>query len=101
MTDVERRAPVPLYVTDDQIAVELFGDAPQAKTDWRVLRERLQRHGLPPVDPLTNRRYWPAVRAFLDRRHGLRHDQGAYSVDGEESFDEDQGRTRTRSAAAR
>ena len=30
-----------------------------------------EREGLPRIDPMTGCRYWPAVRVFLDRRHGL------------------------------
>ena len=45
----------------------------------------LEREGLPRVDPLMGGRYWPAVRAFWDRRYGLR-DAEVLQPDGEEDL---------------
>lgn len=62
------KAPPTLYVTDGEIA-KVLG----VSTDkWKQIATVLSRKGLPPPSPLfENRRYWPAVKAFLDRRHGL------------------------------
>ncbi len=74
----------PLYVSDGQIA-KILG---LEERTWREIAAVLTRSGLPRHDPLFGGlRYWPAVRAFLDRRYGL----GASSVprhpDGEENLD--------------
>ena len=42
------------------------------KTGRVAIRELEKRQVFPPKDPLFgNKRYWPAVRAFLDARSGL------------------------------
>lgn len=57
-----------LYLDDKQIADEL--GIPVA--EWRENAAVLTQDGLPAPNPLFgNRRYWPAVRAFLDRLEGL------------------------------
>ncbi|WP_244473018.1 hypothetical protein [Methylobacterium sp. Leaf100] len=38
---------------------------------WFGLAHVLERHGLPRIDPQFGGRYWPAVKAFLDRHMGL------------------------------
>lgn len=42
-----------------------------------VHRERLEREGMPKKDELMNGWYEPAIRAWLDRRHGLGHGRSA------------------------
>jgi hypothetical protein len=59
----------PLYPTEKQIAEKVFGRGSLA--EWRAFAAVQERHGLPQIDPMTGRRYLPAVLAFLDRRHGL------------------------------
>lgn len=61
---------LPLYPDEDQIARAVLG--PDRARDWCGLAQLLERHGFPRVDPQFGGRYWPAVRAYLDRRHGLR-----------------------------
>lgn len=57
-----------LYLDDKQIA-RVLGIPVE---EWRVNAVVLARQGLPEPDALFGgRRYWPAVRAFLDRRNGL------------------------------
>nr|WP_183368075.1 winged helix-turn-helix domain-containing protein [Gellertiella hungarica] len=49
----------------------------------------LDKIGFPKPDPLfADRRYWPAVKAFLDRRYGLAaaSGQGIPALDGVESW---------------
>nr|DAH75532.1 MAG TPA: Redirecting phage packaging protein C packaging protein, DNA Binding.0A [Caudoviricetes sp.] len=57
-----------LFMTDAEIA-----DALGIKTaDFKEKAIVLQRDGFPLPDPLfERRRYWPAVRAWLDRRYDL------------------------------
>lgn len=89
---VRRIAPAPgrgqgapaLYLTEDEIARAVLG-AKHAR-DWASLAASLEFEGLPKVDPLTGRRYWPAVRAFLDRRHGLIDHVIPVTVDGVERW---------------
>jgi hypothetical protein len=88
----------PLYPTDEQIARELFGTGKTALQDWHMLVAGLNHRGMPQPDPITGRRYWPAVRAFLDRRAGLTETVAPPTVDGKETFDE--GRPRPKAATS-
>ncbi len=59
-----------LFVSD----VELYRRLGVGPRTGRIAVRSLQHNGFPPKDPLFgNKRYWPAVRAFLDDRyiHGL------------------------------
>lgn len=57
-----------LYLTDEQVA-ERIGVGVEK---WRENARVLEAQGLPKRDRLfCSRRYWPAVKAFLDRRNGL------------------------------
>jgi hypothetical protein len=55
-----------LYVTETECASRL-GFSPGT---WDRLRVRYERLGMPRKDPISKRRYWPAVRAFFDRHNG-------------------------------
>lgn len=57
-----------LFVTEAECA-ERIG----INTDgFKTIVSELTRQGFPLPDPLfANRRYWPAVRAWLDRRYGM------------------------------
>jgi hypothetical protein len=84
-----RAAPDPLFLTEGEIADRLGLPA----VEWQAAASVLERVGLPRPDPVFRaRRYWPAVRAFLDRRAGLRQDGPAAVVDGEEHWDDRRGR---------
>jgi len=65
------RLPVPscLYPNEAEIARLVLGSK-RAKS-WDGIAAVLERRGFPQVDPLFGGRYWPAVKAFLDRRHGV------------------------------
>ena len=91
---------IPLYPSDTEIARELFGTGKDALASWKAAAAIWSRHGLPNADPFTGRRYWPAVRAFLDRRAGLRDDQPV-AMDGRETFDVDAPRPRRQAQATR
>ncbi|KRE04711.1 hypothetical protein ASE61_07270 [Bosea sp. Root670] len=72
----------PLYLPEQAIAQRILGS--KAKVRWDSLALVLEREGLPRVDPLTGCRYWPAVREFLDRRHGIRQGALPSAADGVE-----------------
>lgn len=74
-----------LYLTDELIAGKLGVSVEK----WRANAKALEQSGLPLRDPLfCNRRYWPAVRAFLDRRNGIgAPSQSQSSYRGEEHWD--------------
>lgn len=59
----------PLYLSEASIAARVLGA--KSKKQWEALAAIWEREGLPRIDPMTGCRYWPAVREFLDRRHGL------------------------------
>lgn len=79
-----------LFVCESEIAQRLSQSAPR----WRALAPKLEREGLPKIDPLMGGRYWPAVVAFFNRRYGL--DKGdtdspilvSAEDDGEECWEE-------------
>lgn len=75
--------PVSLYPDEQELARCILGK--KAK-QWPAIVPTLEREGLPRVDALTGGRYWPAVAAFLDRRHGLRKDLIPGAADGQESW---------------
>lgn len=59
---------IQLFIADTEIARRL-GLTPQ---EFRTKSTALERSGFPQQDAqFNNRRYWPAVKAFLDRRYGL------------------------------
>jgi hypothetical protein len=60
----------PLYPTEAEIARLVLGKETRIE-EWRGLAIALEAHGLPKINPMTGRRYWPAVRAFFDNLHGL------------------------------
>lgn len=64
----------PLYKSEDEIA-QLVG---LTEAEWQAMSCVLEREGLPKVSPLARRRYWPAVKAFLDDMEGVgQHSFGA------------------------
>jgi hypothetical protein len=63
---------VALYVSEEQCALLILGM--NKDREWRALAKVWEGQGLPAIDPQTGARYWPAVRAWLDRRHGLCRD---------------------------
>ena len=73
---------MPLFPSEAEIAFELLGDANLVR--WRPLARDLERRGMPQIDPVFGRRYWPAVKAWLDRRAGLTTMMVPSKVDGKE-----------------
>jgi hypothetical protein len=92
MIDAFKRLPVqtpdsvafkmPLYATEEQIAEEILG--PGALREWKRAALELEALGMPKVDPVLGRRYFPAVKAFFDRRHGLHPQNNAASAVAQE-----------------
>jgi len=76
------RAPS-LYKDESEIARLVLGE--DAK-DWGALAAVWEREGLPMVDPMTGKRFWPAVEKFLYRRHGLVGDAVPSRTDGAETW---------------
>lgn len=74
----------PLYLSEAAIAHRVFGT--KARAQWEAIAVLWEREGLPRIDPLTGCRYWPAVRSWLDRRHGLHQSHLPASVDGAENW---------------
>ena len=78
-----------LFLTEGEIALKVGVSA----LDWQAAAPVLEKSGLPRPDPLFGqRRYWPAVRAFLDRRAGMAQTLAPLTRDGEENWDDDRGR---------
>jgi hypothetical protein len=61
-------AATPLYVTDSALGALVMGERAR---EWPAAALVLERHGLPRNCPLMGGRYWPAVKAFLDRYNGV------------------------------
>jgi hypothetical protein len=78
------RSTLSLYVSEAEIAAKVLG--PRRAKEWPAIAVIWEREGLPRVDPFAGGRYWPAVRAFLDRRHGLRAANVPISADGDENW---------------
>jgi hypothetical protein len=87
---MSRRAPDDrLFLTEGEIAERLG----VTSLEWQAAALALEKSGLPLADPVFGRRrYWPAVRAYLDRRAGLLHSPSPLTRDGEENWDADRGR---------
>lgn len=73
-----------LYLSESEIACLVL--PPYKACEWPDIAAVLEREGLPRIDPIMGGRYWPAVRAWLDRRHGLQKGQVTATADGEESW---------------
>lgn len=63
------RAEMPLFPCEADIARAVLG--PGRVSEWKAIAIILERHGLPMKDPIFGARYWPAVKAWFDRRAGL------------------------------
>lgn len=62
-----------LYVTDEELIARLGAPEKVAKDALRVLDQECRNNRFPQKQKLWgNRRYWPAVKAWLDSHNGLR-----------------------------
>ncbi|MFB0691948.1 winged helix-turn-helix domain-containing protein [Agrobacterium pusense] len=75
-----------LFVTEAQCAERLGLSLDQYNTALIAAGKA----GFPQPDPLfADRRYWPAVRVWLDRRYGIGEERGMLSIpalDGKEKW---------------
>lgn len=76
-------APSSLFPSEPELARIILGDN---ASRWPDLARVEERSGLPRIDPLYGGRYWPAVKAYLDKRHGLREQSPASATDGGENW---------------
>ena len=83
-TYLRRLDDIPRYASEKEIALAVLG--PERWRDWPGLVPSLEREGMPKVDRFIGARYWPAVRAWLDRRHGVNRMAEPVEVDGEENW---------------
>ncbi len=77
----------PLFPKDTEIAAALYGDDKEAAKAFLTRIPHLENDGFPKASVVYGRRYWPAVKAYLDARMGVR---AALPVaeDGEENWNE-------------
>ena len=80
-------APSALYVKEAEVARLVLG--PGRASEWKGIAVVLERTGFPQVDPLMGGRYWPAVLAWLDRRHGVGLPTGPHAPDGPENWSDE------------
>ncbi|WP_436637141.1 hypothetical protein [Microbaculum sp. FT89] len=73
-----------LYLSESEIAKRILSSA--KVKEWPEIAAVLERDGLPRIDPILGGRYWPAVKAFFDRRHGLTKRFVPANADGEEDW---------------
>lgn len=75
-----------LFVSEAQCAERMGLTTEQLKQALLAVSKA----GFPPPDPsFANRRYWPAVKAWLDRRYGLYHGNATIAppgLDGTENW---------------
>jgi hypothetical protein len=74
---------VSLYMSEADIAARVLGDDAKRWPDVAAIWER---EGLPRIDPLTGKRFWPAVETFLLSRHGLTTARIPAQADGVETW---------------
>ena len=60
---------MPLYPDENEIALAVLG--PRRAREWKAKAIVLERHGLPPIDPLMGGRLWVAVLKFFYDRNNL------------------------------
>ncbi|RNL46362.1 winged helix-turn-helix domain-containing protein [Ochrobactrum sp. MH181795] len=77
--------PEKLFMTDAEVAKAIG----LPTNEFKATAIALQRSGFPVPDPVfNNRRYWPAVKAYLDRRYGLGgQTEKLTNPDGQENWD--------------
>lgn len=87
MTDTHDHRPRnPLYLSDAELIERLNCGEKRGRAAIRAM----EREGFPQPDPLIGKRYFPAVKRFLDVRNGLAPNSHAgFAPDGEEHWDDD------------
>jgi len=72
-----------LYKPEAEIAELVLGAGARK---WPAIAAVLEREGLPRIDPMTGMRFWPSVKSFLFRRHGLVDAAVPAQTDGAETW---------------
>lgn len=85
MTLARRLTDLPLFLDEVDIARLVLG--PGRVSEWKVIAQSLEFQGLPRVDPVFGGRYWPAVKAWFDRRAGIGTMTVPAAPDGKEDWD--------------
>ncbi|MFK8251773.1 hypothetical protein [Ancylobacter terrae] len=75
---------MPLFPTEAEISRELMG--PGKSDIWSGVALALERQGFPQKDATFGRRYWPAIKQWLDHRHGVGNVEAPSGPDGEEDW---------------
>jgi hypothetical protein len=78
-----KQGDVSLYKPEAEIAELVLGAGARK---WTAISIVLEREGLPKIDPMTGMRFWPAVKLFLFRRHGLIDAAVPAQTDGAETW---------------
>lgn len=86
MAKPDRPEPSCLYPDEAELGRVLLG---KRASQWPTIAKIEERAGLPRVSLQYGGRYWPAVKAFYDRRHQLLEQQSAPPEDERqgENFD--------------
>lgn len=72
-------AAMPLFPDEAVIATAVLGNDAAL---WPSIALSLERKGLPKAHPVVGKRYWPAVRAWFDKEHGI--GRAPHTPDGDE-----------------
>jgi hypothetical protein len=81
---VKRSPPIQaLYLGESEIAGRVLGDD---AAQWPELAAVWEREGLPKKDPMTGKRFWPAVARWFAFRHGLAAQHIPAQADGVETW---------------
>jgi hypothetical protein len=72
-----------LFLCDAEIARRLGVSGEKFRTIVSAFGPR----GFPPRDAVVGTRYWPAVKAFFDRRYGVDTVSSSLTPDGEDNLD--------------
>jgi hypothetical protein len=54
-----------LYLPEAEIAKRVLGK--DRASEWPTIAAMLEREGMPPINPIIGRRYWPAVAKWFER----------------------------------
>lgn len=73
-TNLQRITAEPSCLFPDETEIARVVLGPARARSWPSLATVLERRGLPRVDPQFGGRYWPKVRAFLDRLQHVEQD---------------------------
>lgn len=85
---------LPLFPKDSEIAEALYGSDKEAAKAFLTRIPHLENDGFPKASVVYGRRYWPAVKAYLDARMGVRAGAMPVAEDGEEIWDAPKSRRR-------